>query len=600
MVTALLSLAVAVGVMTASPAVAQEVSPGAPPTAQQQNRYVVEGLSSGVSPLGAADADLSKFVDGDLVSDAVFFNGTAWSASTIQSLLNTKGASCPAGSNPACLKSATFTTPSKAAGAACPAGYTGGSGQTAAQIFAGVGAACGINPAVLVALVQKEQGLISTSAPTQWMYDHATGWNCPDVGADPQCDDTPTSTGFFNQVYGAAWQFKQYGADPYFANRFPVGKVSAIGYNLDASCGTKQVAVQNEATRALYIYTPYTPNAASLASYPGEGDDCSAYGIRNFWMLFNAWYGSSTAGSVPAVYRIAGGDRFETAAAISQAAYPSPGTGVDAVYIANGLNFPDALAAAPAATQAGGPLLLVQTTAVPQVIMTELQRLKPKHIYVAGGVNVITDAVLGQLATVQPAITRLGGYDRFNTSVVIAQQAFGTSSSSAYIASGLGFADALSAGGAAGAKHEPVILVNGALGAVDAGTLQGLRDLHITNVTIVGGTTIVSSGFQSSLASNGITVTRLQGSDRFETSIAVNAQAFPGATTTSYYASGTSFPDALAGAAWAGKAGGPLLVSPSGCVYPGAAELGLRSTAIGLLGGANALGAQVGAFSVCQ
>ncbi|MEV8214487.1 cell wall-binding repeat-containing protein [Leifsonia sp. NPDC077715] len=600
MVTAVLSFAVVAGVLSASPAVAGEVAPGAPPTAEQQNRFVAEGLAGTVSSLAASDADPSKFVDGDLVSDAVFFNGTAWSASTVQSLLNTKGASCPAGSNPVCLKSATFTTPSKAAGAACTSAYTGGSGKTAAQIFAGVGAACGINPAVLVALVQKEQGLVSTSAPTQWMYDHATGWNCPDVGADPQCDNTPTSTGFFNQVYGAAWQFKQYGADPYFAKRFPVGKVSPIGYNLDASCGTKQVAVQNKATRALYIYTPYTPNAASLASYPGEGDDCSAYGIRNFWMLFNAWYGSSTAGSVPSMNRIAGGDRFETAAAISRAAYPSPGAGVPAVYIANGLNFPDALAAAPAAAASGGPLLLVQTTAVPQVIMTELQRLKPKHIYVAGGVNVITDAVIGQLAKVQPAITRLGGYDRFNTSVVIAQRAFGTSASSAYVASGLGFADALSAGGAAGAKRQPVILVNGALGTVDAGTLQGLRSLGITNVTIVGGTTVISSGFQASLAKNGIAITRLQGSDRFATSIAVNANAFPGATTTSYFASGTSFPDALAGAAWAGKAGGPLLVTPVGCVYPGAAEQALRSKAIGLLGGVNALGPQVGALAVCQ
>ncbi|WP_285113898.1 cell wall-binding repeat-containing protein [Leifsonia sp. fls2-241-R2A-40a] len=575
---------------------AQARSAAAQPSDEQQNQYLAEGLAGSVQPFGAADADPSKFVDGDLVSDAVFYNGTAWSAATIQSLLTTKGSGCRATSEAVCLKDYTATTPAKAGGAACAA-LAAQTNATAAKIFAAVGAACGINPAVLVTMVQKEQGLVSTAAPTKWMYDHATGWNCPDVGADPNCDNTPTSTGFFNQVFGAAWQFKQYGIDSSYFDWFPVGKVSAVRYNLDASCGSKQVAVQNKATAALYYYTPYTPNAASLASYPGEGNACSAYGIRNFWMLFNAWYGSSTAGSVPATTRIAGGDRFETAAAISKAAYPTPG--VNAVYIANGLNFPDALAAAPAAAKLGGPLLLVQTTAVPQVIMTELARLKPKHIYVAGGATVITQAVLQRLATVQPAITRIGGYDRFNTSVLIAKNAFG-SSTTAYLASGLGFPDALSAGGAAGAKSQPVLLVNGALGSVDAGTLQGLKDLHVTTVKLVGGTTIISNGFQKSLTNAGFSVKRLSGSDRFATSIAVNADAFPSATNASFFASGTSFPDALAGAAWAGRAGGPLLVSPVGCVYPGAANLALRSKGIVLLGGVNALGGPVKALAVCQ
>lgn len=615
LVTALLALSVVAGAITvATPAVADtgDSSPeaqayyqattrdaAAAPSDDQQNRFLAEGLAGTVQPYGAADADPSKFIDGDLVSDAVFYNGTAWSAATIQSLLNTKGASCAATADAVCLKNYTATTPAKAASGACAA-YPGQTNATAAQIFAAVGQACKINPAVLVVLVQKEQGLVSTSAPTKYMYDHATGWLCPDVGSDPQCDNTPTSTGFFNQVFGAAWQFQQYGTDGYF-DWFPVGQVTGVRYNLDASCGSKQVAIQNKATAALYYYTPYTPNAASLASYPGEGDACSAYGIRNFWMLFNAWYGSSTAGSVPSTARVAGGDRFETAAAISRAAYPNPGTGLQTVYVANGLNFPDALAAAPAAVEEGGPLLLAQTTAVPAPIMTELKRLKPQRIVVVGGPNVITANVVAQLKTVQQNVDRIAGSDRFETARLIAQEAFGSSSSVAYLASGLGFPDALSAGGAAGAKSQPVVLVNGALSSVDAATLQGLKALGTKTVKIVGGTTVISSGFQSSLAKNGFTVQRLSGSDRFATSIAVNQDAFgTKATSASFLASGTSFPDALAGAAWAGKAGGPLLVSPVGCVYPDAAELALRSNAIRLLGGVNALGNPVGALAVCQ
>ena len=46
--------------------------------------------------------------------------------------------------------------------------------------------------------------------------------------------------------------------------------------------------VQNRATATLYTYTPYQPNAASLAAYPGEGDRCSRYGNRNFFRMFTA------------------------------------------------------------------------------------------------------------------------------------------------------------------------------------------------------------------------------------------------------------------------------------------------------------------------
>ena len=49
--------------------------------------------------------------------------------------------------------------------------------------------------------------------------------------------------------------------------------------------------VRNQATHALYVYTPYTPNKAALKSLYGTGDSCSAYGNRNFWRLFIDWFG---------------------------------------------------------------------------------------------------------------------------------------------------------------------------------------------------------------------------------------------------------------------------------------------------------------------
>ncbi|MGN7799194.1 cell wall-binding repeat-containing protein [Leifsonia sp. 22587] len=579
-----------------------KASAGRAATPEQENANVAAALGGGVTargglqPFAAADADPSKFIDGDLSSDAVFFNGTAWNETQIQTFLNSKVATC-AGTNPTCLKSYTTATVAKAADAECN-GYAAAASQNAAHIIVTVATSCGINPVVLIVLLQKEQGLVTSTAPTQDAYDFATGWNCPDTDLGCSTNDADT-TGFFNQVYGAAWQFKRYGVGTDF-DWFPVGKVSPVRYNLDAGCGSKQVAIQNKATAALYYYTPYTPDQASLDSYPGEGDDCSAYGIRNFWMLFNAWYGPSTAGSVPATVRTSGDDRFATSVAISQAAFPVvPSGGVPAAYIASGYTFPDALAAAPAAVALGGPLLLVGQDALPAVVITELQRLKPQTIYVAGGPVSVSDAVVAQLGTVNAghAVVRVAGADRFATSRNIASAAFTHPVSTAYLASGLNFPDALSAGAAAGAQHVPVILIGGA--EPDDALVQELRDLGVSQIKLVGGTSVIPDSYASALAGE-FTVTRVSGADRFRTSLAVNVDAFPGATAQSIFASAVTFPDALAGAAYAGRTGSPLLVTPATCVIPGAAELSLRSTTIRLLGGANALGDAVKGLSICQ
>ena len=64
---------------------------------------------------------------------------------------------------------------------------------------------------------------------------------------------------------------------------------------------------------------------------------------------------------VPAdVTRLSGADRYGTSAAISSANFAP---GVPAVFIASGLNFPDALAAASPAAIAGDPILLVNGAA---------------------------------------------------------------------------------------------------------------------------------------------------------------------------------------------------------------------------------------------
>jgi putative cell wall-binding protein len=117
---------------------------------------------------------------------------------------------------------------------------------------------------------------------------------------------------------------------------------------------------------------------------------------------------------VTTVDRIAGADRFATAAAVAKAmGLP---TGTNAVVV-NGSSLADAMAAAGPAAGAHRPILLVQTDAVPAVTKAELAALGSKGVTVVGGTAVVSDAVLTQL----PTPYRAGGASRYGTSVAVTQ-----------------------------------------------------------------------------------------------------------------------------------------------------------------------------------
>jgi Carbohydrate binding domain len=235
-----------------------------------------------------AAADPASFDAGNLISDAVFYDGNGTSVATIQSLLNSKGAGCHAAGTLPCLKDIKVAIPASAANAYCLA-IAKSTSASAAQVFATVGHACSINPSVLVVLVEKEQALVSRASPTATAYEHATGFNCPDTA--------PCSTataGFYTQIYTAAKQFQVYKALPGDFN-YRAGANNSIAYHPASTppCGASNVYIANNATAGLYDYTPYQPDTAALKNLYGTGDACSSYGNRNFWRLYNDWFGNS-------------------------------------------------------------------------------------------------------------------------------------------------------------------------------------------------------------------------------------------------------------------------------------------------------------------
>jgi hypothetical protein len=280
--------------------------------AHSKTKYIVAVIAavgvgialSLVGTVGSASAlSGSDFNPGDIISDANFHNFGSMTETQVQAFLNAKVMSCAAGAT--CLKNYTQDTSTVSANAQC-ATYYGTPAESAAEIISKVSTACKVNPQVLLVLLQKEQALVTSTAPSTGAYRSATGYGCPDTAA---CDST--YYGFFNQVYHAALQFDRYEVSTNFTY-FPVGRPSNIAYSPSSSCGSQSVTIQNKATADLYYYTPYVPNAAALGNLSGTGNSCSSYGNRNFWVYYSTWFGSPT-GTIPAngsfdtAYGVAGG-----------------------------------------------------------------------------------------------------------------------------------------------------------------------------------------------------------------------------------------------------------------------------------------------------
>ncbi len=252
------------------------------------------------------------------------------------------------------------------------------------------------------------------------------------------------------------------------------------------------------------------------------------------------------------VARIAGSNRFATSALIAAV---NPGfANPDSVFIVNGMGYPDALSAGPAAAHLGAPVLLTRPDVLASEITAKLTSMDPDTIYIIGDTPSISAAVEAQLKPyANIGVVRIAGSDRYATSRLVAQQIFGDGADTAYVATGNNFPDALSAGPAAAVESAPVLLVNGAAGTSDPETLATLQALGTRKVVIAGGEGMVSSGIEASLrsAASVTEIYRRSGSDRFGTSVLL-AQGSVRVADAVFLATGLEFPDALAGSALAG------------------------------------------------
>ncbi|WP_306232477.1 cell wall-binding repeat-containing protein [Agrococcus beijingensis] len=301
--------------------------------------------------------------------------------------------------------------------------------------------------------------------------------------------------------------------------------------------------------------------------------------------------------TMPAPDRLAGDDRYETAVEISQQGYPD---GAPVVYVASGENFPDGLAAGPAAAHEGGPLLLTPSWGLNGAVAAEIERLAPERVVIVGGEPTLSAAVADALEPMATTVDRVAGADRYETSRLIADYAF-DSAASAFIATGRNYPDALSAGAAAGSIDAPIILVDGLSGGADDATMAQLDSLGVGTTYLMGDQASMSNGIELSFDNAGLTVNRFAGSDRFDTAVLVNRAMFDAPVPAMYIASGEKFPDALAASALAAAEGSPLYLARSSCVDSAVVTESLRldQPRVFLLGSEATLSAQVAQYAIC-
>jgi putative cell wall-binding protein/glucose/arabinose dehydrogenase len=299
--------------------------------------------------------------------------------------------------------------------------------------------------------------------------------------------------------------------------------------------------------------------------------------------------------AAPTVSRVAGGDRFATASALSAGTFVP---GVPTAVLASGDAFPDALAAAPVAEAGSGPVLLTRQASLPDSTAAELDRLNPARILIAGGPEAVSPAVQEAARRYSNQIVRIAGSDRFATAAGLSSNTFSPGVAVAFVANGGGFADALAAGSVAAALGGPVLLAT--RDTLPSITATELDRLNPARILVLGGFDVISPAVEEATRRYSDVTGRVAGPDRFGTAAAV-ADLMTSRGDTVYLASGRGFADALAAGAVGGRTRSPvLLVEPSCVPDPTAATITRYNPArLIILGGTQAVSPDVETLMPC-
>jgi len=207
----------------------------------------------------------------------------------------------------------------------------------------------------------------------------------------------------------------------------------------------------------------------------------------------------------------------------------------------------DALTVGPLAAFLKAPILLQDAgNRLNAETEAELTKLKVKTVYVTSGIGVISQGVLNQLQGMGITVVPLGGFDRFETSVNIAEKMIelGAQVDKVAIAYGWQNQDALSIASIASAQTEPILLTE--KDTLPASVKEFLANTpSVKSVHVIGGTGVISEAVKAQLPG----AARYFGYTAYDTNVAV-LKAFESVLKYDYVfiANGETGIDSLAGA----------------------------------------------------
>ncbi|WHZ02785.1 Ig-like domain-containing protein [Neobacillus sp. YX16] len=259
-----------------------------------------------------------------------------------------------------------------------------------------------------------------------------------------------------------------------------------------------------------------------------------------------------------------GDTRYATAVKVSQTGWKT----ADTVLLVNGFAIVDGLTATPLASAKDAPILLTAGDSIPKPTMDEITRLKAKEIVLIGGDGVITSKVASELDAKGFNVTRIGGLNRKDTSLLIAKELDKLIDvSTIHVTYGWGEPDALSIAAQAGLKKQPIILADKT--SVPAETLGWLKTEALSNAYFIGGEGVVAPAIVNvidKITSGNVLANRLSGLNRHETNAKVMSKFYPEAELSSILVAkseSANLVDALAAGPLAAKLGSPVLLISS-------------------------------------
>ncbi|NEU04665.1 cell wall-binding repeat-containing protein [Clostridium senegalense] len=253
------------------------------------------------------------------------------------------------------------------------------------------------------------------------------------------------------------------------------------------------------------------------------------------------------------IVNISGQTRYETAVEVSKEWEKA-----DTVVLVNGYNIVDALPASPYAYENDAPILYTESNKLTPATRNQIKKLKASKVIIIGGTGVISSSVEGELKSMSLTVERIGGNDRIETAVAIANK-MGKKDEVAIVNGVNGMADALSMAAAAAVNGIPILLTNESGDSLGAG--KEIADSSKMQY-IIGGEGVVKYSLENTLPNS----ERIAGSDRNETNGEVLQQFYGNGEFDNLYLTkdGTKkdsdLVDALTVSPLAAKNEGPVMI----------------------------------------